>query len=147
MVIGRAEGPLGDHPALGEDSKITSGNSRLGSGAGDDGEDRRVRVVVGDRVHSVEAVQIVLEGDIVTPPSDNVEDRMVHFGDMHFVQKFVVHFERNFLFGSLRGTSHRGEKVTGSSESVGTDGTEVREDEVTIDFADVTPWKKKVREK
>ena len=95
-------------------------------------------MIVGDTVHGVEAVQVILEGDIVSPPSNDVEDGVVHFGNVHFFHKFVVHFERDFLFGGLGGASHGGEEITRGGKAVGTNGTEVGEGEVAVNFANVT---------
>lgn len=77
VVPRRAEGVLGDEPARREDDEVGDGGARVVGGRRQDGEDARVRVVVGDGADRVEAPEVVLVGIVVAVPGDDVEGRVV----------------------------------------------------------------------
>lgn len=73
VVPRRPKRTLGDQPARRENHKICNRGPDVVGRARQDGVDRGIRVVKGDRADGVEAAEIVFERVIVAVPGDNVE--------------------------------------------------------------------------
>ena len=71
----RPEGVLRDGPARREEHKVGDGRARHRARRGQHREDRRVRVVVRDRVDRREARERVLVRRVVAVPGDNIKGR------------------------------------------------------------------------
>lgn len=59
--------------AVGEYDKVCEGFAATGTGTSEDCVDAGIDVVVCDGIDGTESIQIVLEGDVITMPCDDVE--------------------------------------------------------------------------
>ena len=60
-------------PAVAEEDEVDVGGADRSRGCGQDGEDRRIRVVEENRADRRERFQVVLAGSVVAVPGDHVE--------------------------------------------------------------------------
>lgn len=122
-----------------EDDEVDHGDTGLGGGARQHGEDGRVQVVEADRVDCAVVAQIVLVGAEVAVPGDHVVRRVGHAEVEHLVLELVHHLvRRNGVVGVLEPRDWALE-VTRIGQSVGADGAEVGQLEVSLeDLDDVT---------
>jgi len=77
VVPRRAESILLHEPARWEDDEVGDGGADVVGGAGQDGEDAGIGVVVADAADGVEAAQVVLEGVVGSVPGNDVERRVL----------------------------------------------------------------------
>ena len=73
VIVWRTECILSNQPSGWEDHEVESGLSWVVGLDRHDCEDRRIWMVERDRPHRVEPVQIILVGDVVTVPGNDIE--------------------------------------------------------------------------
>ena len=81
VIPGRPERVFGDHPAVRENHEIDVGGAGRAGGGGQHGEDRGIGVVEQQRADRGEASQIVFVGRVIAVPGNDVERRVIEFGD------------------------------------------------------------------
>lgn len=96
-------------------------------------------MVIADRVHRAEPVQVVLERDVVAVPRNHVERGETHLGCENGAAVLVEHL---VLALSVLVECNRALKVARVGKAIRANWAEVREDEVAVeDLTDVaTRW-------
>ena len=127
MIVWRTECILSNQPSGWEDHEVESGLSWVVGLDRHDREDRRIWVVERDRAHRVEPVQIILVGDVVTVPGNDIE-RTTVLCALERTSHVSIH--NGPLVCRLLVGSNRRTEVSLVSQAICTDWTEIRDLEV-----------------
>jgi hypothetical protein len=117
-------------PPRGKHDQIHSCHPGFASRTGEHCVDGRVWVVEGDRVDTVEQLQVVLIRSIVAVPSHYIERRVGQSGR----EQLILKFADGYMAGRhILESSHRVSEVARVSEAIGADGTEQRQLEMAFE--------------
>mmetsp|Transcript_41923 Transcript_41923/g.64167 ORF Transcript_41923/g.64167 Transcript_41923/m.64167 type:complete len:311 (-) Transcript_41923:207-1139(-) len=130
MVPRRPKGILSNQPSRREDHEIADGLPRLISLAGQHSENRRVGMIVTNGADCVVQVQVILVRAVVSVPGNDIEGRVV----LLILEELasILALDIPCVVSILVPGSRRLE-VHGVGESISSNGSEIRQNEVLLE--------------
>lgn len=120
MIPGRSKGIFCDHPSWWKDSKIAHSNSGFVGRTSENRENRGIRMIEADAIHSIKMIQIIFVGSVVSMPGHNVIGRMRESGLVKFATELINNLIGIFIIFIESGG---GFKVPWISQTIGSNRT------------------------